>query len=344
MYYPNKYSIDYSTTKLNSRNVIEPDLKLYEEILGIQSPSGNEGNMIRFITNYISKRHPKAKVEQDKFGNLYVTKGELNEGEHFPCLVAHTDEVHKFDPDRVVVKAGDFFIGWNNKYGDRDGLGADDKNGIFIALTLLDYFDVVKLFFPVQEEVGLVGTSNCDMNWFKDVGYLMQCDRRGAADLISYTNGVDVSSFEFLLAIEDIMDSYDYEENMGTCTDIGGLVKQGVGVSACNISCGYWDEHSGDELTYIPAMTNCLNMVYFILLQCGLSKFEHVPTKKPYDGLSYTGGRGYDYYDDWDVPDYTFGAGEASAKEIDFNKLPPDDEYPCAKCDGANCLTCKAWE
>ena len=120
MYYPNKYSIDYSTTKLNSRNVIEPDLKLYEEILGIQSPSGNEGNMIRFITNYISKRHPKAKVEQDKFGNLYVTKGELNEEEHFPCLVAHTDEVHKFDPDRVVVKAGDFFIGWNNKYGDRE--------------------------------------------------------------------------------------------------------------------------------------------------------------------------------------------------------------------------------
>ena len=33
----------------------------------------------------------------DELGNIYVTKGQISEGEFYPCVVAHTDTVHKID-------------------------------------------------------------------------------------------------------------------------------------------------------------------------------------------------------------------------------------------------------
>lgn len=325
----NKYYMDFSSIKLNEKNVIKPNMKLYEKLLNIQSPSGNEGNMIRFLIHFINKKFPNTVINQDKHGNLYVTKGKLNEGEFYPCLVAHLDEVHDFNPDRQIVKIGDFYTGFDTKVGERDGIGADDKNGIFAALTMLGCFDTIKLFFPVEEEMGMVGSRNCDMNFFKNVGYILQCDRRGYQDLITYTNGVDVTSVDFLIDTEEIAEEYNYRDATGMATDVGQLVINGVGVSGCNISCGYWNEHFEDEITHIPSLINCINFVYHIITICKKKHYEFHPKKKE----SYTDrfySKQFSYDKDWDQ----------FVDEYDYND-PIIEDHPCAICSDQDCMNCK---
>lgn len=49
-----------------------------------------------------------------------------------------------------------------------EGLGADDKNGIWIALKCLRKYDSLKLAFFVSEEVGCVGSGKAVMDFFND--------------------------------------------------------------------------------------------------------------------------------------------------------------------------------
>ncbi len=340
-----RQDLNYQKIKTSSYNVVNPDLDLLHDILTIQSPSIRETTMTDFIEDYIENKFNNVIVEKDKIGNLYITKGSLYEDEYYPCVVAHTDEVHEFNQYRVVINTGDFFMGWCNKYGCRNGIGADDKVGIFIALTLLEYVDVLKIFLPVQEEVGLIGTKNAKMEWFKDVGYLMQCDRRGHSDLITFTNGVKVASNDFIEDVYEIMVNYKYKKASGTCTDIGGLVTQGVGVSAVNISCGYYDEHTDEELIYIPALVNCLNMVNYMIAHCGNSLYEHTPDNKRsysyYDKYPYD-SPGYDEYDDYydSLP-----AFQTIANDVNLDKVSDIYDYPCNNCkDIGNCINCKKWD
>ena len=70
-----------------------------EETLKIQSVSGNEDKMNKFIIDHIKYVNEHVKdvtivTEQQAGGtNIYVTKGKADV---YPCVVAHTDTVHDF--------------------------------------------------------------------------------------------------------------------------------------------------------------------------------------------------------------------------------------------------------
>lgn len=302
--------MNFFKVKTNPDNVIKLDVNFLKKICRVQSPSGQERNMINFIKNFI-KLVENTNCVEDKYGNLLITKGELEEGEFYPCLIAHMDEVHDFNSHRIICEVDDFMFAWDKKIGKRDGIGADDKNGIYIALEMLKRFDKLKIFFSVGEEIGCVGTNRVDLKFFDNVGYMMQCDRRGSSDLIVYTNSIDVTSDEFLIDISHICIQYDYAEARGVYTDVGALKLRGVNVSGCNISCGYFDEHSENELIHLPSLENCMNFVYFILLELQTKKYPHVP-----NGFKIQSTK-----DKWD---------------FDWNDIPLD---PCWGCKD-NCNTC----
>ena len=46
--------------------------------------------MVKFLCSYIRQLPGDISVSKDKFGNLYVVKGEA---ETYPCLVSHIDQV-----------------------------------------------------------------------------------------------------------------------------------------------------------------------------------------------------------------------------------------------------------
>lgn len=280
-----------------------------------------------------------AVAHKDAYGNLYVTKGNA---EVYPCVVAHTDINQKVRQNVKIMTAYPWMFGFDVNKGEQAGMGADDKVGVYFAVHMFDLFDNIKLFFPKDEEVGLVGTYKADKNFFKDCSMLVQLDRRSYSnDLINYTNGIEVYGDEFYEAAKPIMDKYMYSKNTGSCTDIGGIKKfDTVECVAMNVSCGYINEHGDDEMISIPHFENAINFGYE-LLKMGVDKvWSHTAKEEVYENrgfgsygsYSYGGyyGRTYDMFDDLEekkVSSNSYIVEGPQGKVKLLNEFKSQDEY-----------------
>ena len=66
--------------------------------------------------------------------------------------------------------------GHTELYAGGGGIGADDKLGCAIALALVDVLPVAKAVFFVEEELGMLGSRELDVDWFGDVGFCLSFD------------------------------------------------------------------------------------------------------------------------------------------------------------------------
>ena len=148
-------------------------------LYGISSPSGREGKMAKFIIEELKRM--EIPFRQDRYGNIYAVKGNR---ESYPCVVAHMDEVHRRKTGSYAAHlvADSMIVGYDHKRKRMTGIGADDKNGIWICLKCLEDFKAVKCAFFVQEEVGCIGSGHADMSFFSDCRFVIQCDP------VSYTH------------------------------------------------------------------------------------------------------------------------------------------------------------
>ncbi len=219
-------------------------MKLLKELYKTYSPSGKEWTMVKFIRNYI-KTIPGVNMEKDNWGNLYITKGKAI---HYPCIVAHMDQVQRtHSRDFMPVETRDIIFGYSPSGRRQEGLGADDKNGIWIALKCLEKYEVLKIALFTAEEVGCIGSSNCRMEFFKDTRFVIQPDRRGYKDCVTTIGRMSLCSREFIKDIR--LKSFGYRETDGMMTDILALKERGLAISCINISCGYYEPHTDQEFT-----------------------------------------------------------------------------------------------
>ena len=271
------------------------------QLYAIHSPSGNEKKMRKFLRKQAIECGATS-VETDKHGNLLIVKGV---SDTYPCLAAHIDQVQKnHSKDFKVVEIDGDVIGWSAKCHSQQGLGADDKNGIFICLELLKKFDVMKVAFFVGEEVGCKGSGAVDLEFFKDCRFIIEPDRKDSSDLITSMFCGDVCSVEFADAIG--FKDYGYEHEQGSITDVGELVDRGVGISCLNLSCGYYDAHTDHEYTVLSELENCLNFVKHIVATC-TDVYPFVS-----DGSfcsKFGGGSYYDWYGDRGYGRGLYGSG-----------------------------------
>lgn len=235
--------------------------ELLFQLYSIHSPSGSEKKMRKFVKRYIRKNCGECNIEQDMYGNVFVTKGV---SETYPCLAAHLDQVQRsHSKDFACIEGDDVVFGYSAKCREQQGLGADDKNGIWICLECLREFSDLKVAFFVGEETGCVGSRQCSLDFFKDCRYIIQPDRRGGHDLITSMFCGDVCSEDFIKALG--AESYGYKEEEGSVTDVGELVQRGVGISCLNLSCGYYEAHTDVEFTVLSELQNCLDFVCHII-------------------------------------------------------------------------------
>lgn len=303
-------------------------MELLKQMYEIYSPSGGEKNLKRFIKKWVRENVADAVIRNDNNdGNIYITKGI---SDVYPCVVAHLDQVQRnHSKDFVAVETDDIIFGYSPSNRRREGLGADDKNGLWVALQCLKEFDVIKVAFFVGEEIGCVGSGRCDMWWFDDCQYVIEPDRRGARDLITDISG-DICSEEFKDYIP--MAEFGYKETSGLMTDVLELSERGLGKACINLSCGYYEPHSDDEFTVKEDLYNCLELVKAIINGCGSQVFEYdyVSYYKKYTkGMtkyaSYGGYDYYDYYDEYDEElDARFGYGWESYKGRSCNEKSSD--------------------
>ena len=191
--------------------------------------------MIKFLLWWLRNNVPEARVDIDKeIGNIYVTKGV---SDTYPCLVAHIDQVQSIHSrDFQAFETKDIIFGYSPKNKRLEGLGADDKNGVWICLKCLMKYENIKVSLFVSEEVGCIGSSKANMDFFKDVRFVIQCDRRGNNDLIASICSTEIASKEFIEATGHEQFGYHLEEGM--MTDLLTLKENGLAVSCINLSCG----------------------------------------------------------------------------------------------------------
>ena len=277
--------------------------------------------MKKFIRDWIKGNVPDATISFDKNGNMYVTRG--NE-ETYPCIVAHLDQVQdRHSEDFKVYETEDIIIGFSPEHKEQQGLGADDKVGIWIGLQCLQRFDTIKLAFFVEEEIGCIGSMNADIDFFRNCRFVIQPDRRGESDLITNIGWTTLCSEEFLKDIGH--KDFGYTETEGMMTDVETLKDRGIEVSCINLSCGYYEPHSDNEFVYKPAISNCLSFIEHVIRTC-TKVYPHVDdgNGRYYSGLGYK-----DYYDEiYNIlsvhPSLSFGDIECMFRDY-YGKINRDE-------------------
>lgn len=272
-------------------------MELLKSLYEIHSPSNGEKKMKRFIRRWVNENVPDAEVWAEN-GNVYVKRGNA---ETYPCVVAHTDQVQdRHSKDFVVLESNGVMMGYSPSKHEQQGLGADDKNGIWVALKCLQKYEVMKCAFFYGEEVGCLGSERADMTFFEDCRFCIQCDRRNGGDLITDVWG-QMCSDEFIYAIDYEM--FGYKPTHGLMTDVATLKSNGMKCSAVNLSCGYYEPHTDHEFTDVAELVNCLDFVQHIIENCTDKYDFDMPAKKSWGG-KYSDSR-YDWYDWDDYTDYT---------------------------------------
>lgn len=238
-------------------------MELLKELYGISARTHQEKDMIAFVSQRLSDLGVTFTV--DETGNIYATKGNADT---YPCIAAHLDEVHEAREKgyEVLVVRDEFIIGFNSGKREFNGIGADDKNGIWVCLKCLEKFDNLKCVFFVGEEQGCIGSHQADMKFFDDCRFVLQCDRKGNSDFISSIYGNSLCSSQFI--IDASLGEHGYKEERGMQTDVQTLRQRGLEISCANISCGYYYPHTPHEMTNIADLKKCLTLVEHIVENC----------------------------------------------------------------------------
>jgi len=259
--------------------------KLLKSVLEVTTISGKEDNMVDFITRFGIKNG--IPVIYDVYGNVYLKKGVLSDGESYPCVVAHMDTVH-FDQKQLVIEnrkikihedesdEGKIFYATHPDSDDDDlfsqltGVGGDDKAGIAICLDLILKHDKIIGAFFKEEETGCHGSQHLDTEVLKDIGYAIQFDAPGN-NWVSYVcNGVQLFNKDFYNIISPLFKKYDVDNirSYDPFTDIH-IIKQRIPVNCLNLFAGYINMHTKFEYVVIDYVKKSASLANKIIKKLG---------------------------------------------------------------------------
>lgn len=273
------------------------DIKLLKQLYKINSKSGQEQQIVDFIVDYVSTRYPSVLIEMDKANNIYLTKGKTD---MYPCVVSHLDQVGSYKGRISIFRQDNIIIGIG-EHGKQVNLGADDKNGIWVALELLRTEQFLKVAMFTGEETGCQGSKVADMSFFDNVKFVVQCDRKHRGDFIHTAGAVTLCDPSW--PSKELKDKYGYSNTFGLMTDVQALKKNGLNVACCNVSCGYYNPHLDTEYTNIEELINCLNFVREIVRTIPHTPHEHKSVSYnyyPYGHQNSCKNGSTDYLRDWD--------------------------------------------
>lgn len=252
-------------------------------LYNIASPSGREKRMAEYIVGELERMG--AKYKKDRNGNIYAVKGRAGT---YPCVIAHIDEVHcrKTGTYGAYLVGREMIVGYDHRHCRQTGIGADDKNGIWICLKAMESFKRMKCVFFVQEETGCIGSNHADMDFFSDCRFVIQCDRKGNGDIITRIGGIGLCSKEFLDTIQP--ERFGYRTCGGLSTDVYALKTNGLEVSCVNLSCGYYNPHTDSEFTIWKDLLKCFRFVCHII-KAHKAVSPHLPERPAFPRFGWLG-------------------------------------------------------
>ncbi|MCM1324776.1 MAG: hypothetical protein NC218_11710 [Acetobacter sp.] len=204
-------------------------------------------------------------------------------GEIPVALVAHMDTVHATPPVEIFHDAEQGVI-WSP-----EGIGADDRAGVYAIITLLTDGYRPTVIFTTREEVGGLG-AEAFIEMFPQpkvpVNFLVELDRRGKEDMVFY----DCDNPDFT----EFIGKYGFVEDWGSFSDIS-VIAPDWEIAAVNLSIGYEDEHTKYERLYYRAMLETIAKVRRILDDAAIESksFKYIP------GVSYGCYGSWNKYSGW---------------------------------------------
>ena len=250
--------------------------------LSVQSHTGQTQMMNTYIKRFANKI-PGVDIQTDN-GNIYISKGEA---EVYPCLVSHTDTVHSLEDKFAVLKQDGVYFGWNGQ--EQCGVGGDDKVGVAMCLWFLQELPAIKVAFFRDEESGCTGSRLADINFFDDVSFVVQCDRKGYGDVVNSIMGVRLFDDDFAESIQHLLTIYNRNITTGMMTDVWKLRTLGLEVASMNLSCGYYNPHSSKEIVHEGHVILTRDFIHDMIEECGHKRWiVSTPTKSPYSLQEYS--------------------------------------------------------
>lgn len=197
-------------------------------------------------------------------------------------LVAHMDTVHH-DRCTIVCQSDD-----GRYLMSPQGIGGDDRCGIYMVLRVLDKLKC-HVLFTEDEEHGCVGAGKFAAGDIKpDLKYIVEFDRKGDDDCVFYQcDNPDFAKF---------VEGFGFTTASGSCSDIS-KVAPALGVAAVNLSSGYYNPHTTSEFIDMKIVERNIDKA-IKMISTESDKFEYIEKKYTYAGASY--GRSYGgWYDDY---------------------------------------------
>ncbi len=217
------------------------DQKLLEQICKLE-----QEELLALLTQYLYKHYDKVEATQE-----YV----FAEGNIPIALIAHMDTVFNKTPIEIYYDK-EKGVMWSPQ-----GLGADDRAGVFAILQILKTGLRPHVIFTTDEEWGGVGARwliyDHPKQPFKQLNYIIELDRANNNDACFY----DCVNQDFIDYIEK---ETGFCETTGLYSDISELCPSWE-VCGVNLSIGYVDEHNEIERLFVHAMTKTIKTVINLL-------------------------------------------------------------------------------
>ncbi len=225
---------------------------------------------------------------------------------YFPVLVAHLDVMDDRIPAAVstmLINMKSYHIG-KDETGERYVLGADDRNGVYTLLKLMDsHHKEFAYLLTCDSEKGLLGVGNlCSNELLKSIEsqilYFVEIDRKEVNHLACYRLSEEDFShnnefFKDRLAAFQSQNGFQLFE--GTKADITTLCES-TGICGINISAGYFNEHEPAERSdsdYLEKLPGLILSLCNILGFDNQYKISHdIFTKRQIEALKYSGHGG----------------------------------------------------
>ena len=234
------------------RILSDGNLKLFEQIVKM-----NEASLLKTMNTYLKRFYNKVIYTKDyvyAIGDIPIT------------LVAHVDTVFKERPEDV------FYDRVKNVLWSPQGLGADDRAGVFAIINIVKSGLRPHIIFTTGEEMGGLGArvlTYIEPKPFAEMKYIIQLDRRGKDDCIFY----ECDNVKFIEYIK----SFGFHEEYGSFSDISELCPTWK-IAGVNLSIGYENEHSFIEILYIDYFLSTVEKVKKMLKDVNnINSFEYIP-------------------------------------------------------------------
>lgn len=254
------------------------DEDFIKDIMSIPTVSKEEYRMVSYIVFWA--RRNNIDYEFDTYGNIYLTKGTLEEGEFYPCVTSHLDTVQ--NQQRVYAQTASplqlktrISKGKHELYVDGMGIGADDKAGVLISLSLFKFVDKLKACFFLEEEIGMNGSKALNKDWFNNVGYVIGWDSPDLNRAAWASSGTTLFSKEFFEnEIRDVckewgLTSFRSEPFTDVCQ-----IREKTDIICMNFGNGGYQAHSSTEYCVIEDMEHATGMGVALLKKLGTREFK----------------------------------------------------------------------